>query len=398
MKRNGVFRQHAPAITTERQSTSQPFAGDTADSESEVNSRERVFSTLRHHPTDRIPVDFWASGSMKRKMEIHTGLTHAQFLDAYNVDFRYIEGPAYIGPPLRNRCDIWGVSRRAIDLQLPGGRETYSELQTSPLAEAERVADVEGYAHWPSPDWFDYDDIERQCDEVLHKGRVVVFMGDRLNRAAQLKPAMYLRGMENIFLDMAVRKSMAEAIFARIRSFYTAYLERILEAANGKVDIVLTGDDFGAQNGLLLSVGMWRHFLRPGFADYIEVVKRHGARAMHHTCGSVAPLIPDLVSCGLDILQSIQPEAVDMELANLMDKFGDRLSFHGGVSIQQAMPFGSPEDIRRQVREIAEVARARGGYVFCTAHNIQADTPVANVIALLAAYHDYGQFGPSSAK
>jgi uroporphyrinogen decarboxylase len=120
------------------------------------------------------------------------------------------------------------------------------------------------------------------------------------------------------------------------------------------------------------------------------LIRSHGARVMHHTCGSVAEIIPDMIECGLDVLQSVQPEAANMSLTGLKERFGEALCFHGGISIQRTMPFGSPEDIRREVRNIADVFRSDGGYIFCTAHNIQADTPVENVVTLMEAYLEYG--------
>jgi uroporphyrinogen decarboxylase len=368
-----------------------------------VDSRERTFLALEHRAGDRIPIDFWASPSMKRKLERELGLSYQQFLDRYDVDLRYIDGPEYTGPPLEENRDIWGVKRATIRVDVPGGTEFYSEVAESPLAAMESavgtvVEQIEGYAHWPSPDTFDYTVVEAQCDAIRAQGRVVVFMGDRLNRVAQLKPAMYLRGLENTFIDLALRPEMACAILGRIRAFYLAYLERILEAARGKVDIVLTGDDFGSQKGLLISPLAWRTFIRPGFAEYMDLIKSYSAVAMHHTCGSVVEVIPDMIGCGLDVLQSIQPEAAHMSLPELKARFGHELCFHGGISIQRTMPFGTPDDIRREVRQIASAAQSggdaikpEGGYIFGTAHNIQADTSVENVLALMEAYHAYGR-------
>jgi len=331
---------------------------------------------------------------MWMKLESATGYSRKEFLDAYDVDFRYINGPVYVGPELPEGCDIWGVRRVQVSVAVCDGVETYSELAWSPLGAAETVEDIEHYAHWPSADWFDYSDIERQCDAVLAEDRVVVFMGDRLNRVAQLKPAMYLRGMENILTDLRLHESLAQAIFSRIRSFYKTYLERILQASRGKIDIVLMGDDFGTQNGLLLSPAMWCRYLKQGFREYIEIAKSHGARVMHHTCGAVRELIPQMMECGLDILQSLQPEAAGMNLRDLLRDFGGRLCFHGGISIQQTMPFATPAEIQHEVEQIAEAAKHYGGYIFCTAHNIQADTPVDNVTALMEAYHEFGRLSP----
>ena len=108
----------------------------------------------------------------------------------------------------------------------------------------------------------------------------------------------------------------------------------------GKIDIVLTGDDFGAQNGLLISRDMWRDFLEGGFTGYIDLVHSYGAICMHHTCGAVSELVGDFVHAGLDVLQSLQPEAAGMDFEELYSRYGGRLSFQGGISIQKMMPFG----------------------------------------------------------
>lgn len=328
---------------------------------------------------------------MKRKLQERLSLSFDAFLDRHDVDLRYIDGPAYVGPPLPDGWDIWGVARTEVTVEVDDGRESYQEVTRSPLAEVQSVEQVAAYTHWPSPDWFDYSVIEAQCDRIRGEGRVVVFVGDRLNRVAQLKPAMYLRGLEGLLTDMAAREEIVVAIIARIRAFYRGYLERILHAAGGKIDIVLTGDDFGSQGSLLISPAMWREYLRDGFAEYVDLIHAHGAKAMHHTCGSVAEVIPDLIACRLDVLQSLQPEAANMALEKLLVRFGDRLCFHGGISIQKTMPFGTPADVRREVGRIAELVKPGGGYIFCTAHNIQADTSIENVQALLAAYSEFGR-------
>jgi uroporphyrinogen decarboxylase len=356
-----------------------------------MNSRERTFLALAHEPGDRIPIDFWATPGLIEILERESNLTYAAFLDQYDVDLRYIEGPRYIGPDLAEDEDIWGVRRGSVSAGTDGKSEIYSEVTEPPLIKMDTPEEIDSYGHWPDPDWYDYSVIENQCDVILEDERVVVFMGDRLNRIAQLKPAMYMRGTEAILLDMAMREALAERILANIRSFYLAYTERILEAANGKIDIILTGDDFGAQNGMLVSPDMWRRLLKKGFEEYVSLIKRFDTTTMHHTCGAVREIIPDMIECGLDILQSIQPEANGMALADLKSAYGDRICFQGGISIQKTMPYGTPDDIRRDVAAIADLVGSKGGYIFCTSHNIQADTSIDNVIALMNAYHEFGR-------
>ncbi|NOY80482.1 MAG: hypothetical protein GXP31_05690 [Kiritimatiellaeota bacterium] len=360
-----------------------------------MDSRERTFLTLNHEVPDRIPIDFWASAGTKEKIRSGLHLSYDGFLDEYGVDLRYIAGPGYIGPPLDTAergtsVDIWGVPRKRVALPVDNAVEYYEEVSAAPLSGVVSVDDVERYEHWPSPDWFDYSVIASQCDEVLRRDKVVVFMGDRLNRIAQLKPAMYLCGGEALMIHMATAPAVAHAVFAKIRRFYLEYTTRILEAADGRIDIVVTGDDFGAQTNLLVSPNMWREFLEDGFRRYIDLIKSAGARVMHHTCGAVAPLIPRLIENGLDILQSLQPEAAGMSGEALKRHYGDRLCFQGGVSIQQTMPYGDAEAIRGEVRTLAQTLGRGGGYIFCTAHNIQADTSLENILTLLRAYHEFG--------
>ena len=362
-----------------------------------MDSRERTFMALGLEEPDRVPIDFWMSAGFQRKLESSLGTGASAFLDDHDVDLRYIEGPAYIGPPLEqfpdgSDRDIWGVRRARVVVAAGDGQESYREVVESPLAGVTGVEQVEDYDGWPSADWFDYSDIRLQCEAIRRAGRVAVFVGDRLNRLAQLKPAMYLRGVEAILVDLQLNPALAQAILGRIRRFYCEYAERIFEAAEGKLDIVLTGDDFGTQNGPLLSPGMWVEFLGEGFARYAGLARAYGLRLMHHTCGSVRPLIPLMQERGLEVLQSLQPEAADMDPRCLKAEFGTRLAFHGGISIQRTLPFGSPADVRAEVRDRVEALAGGGGYILCTTHNVQADISVENVQALLAAYAEFGRY------
>ncbi len=358
-----------------------------------MDSRERVFLALNFEEPDRVPVDFWGSEGFYQSLQ--HGLDKAAFLDRHDVDFRYIEGPRYVGPPLAVsaegiRPDIWGVPRQSVRVATQFGEEVYREVTHYPLAGAQTVEEIEAYDHWPSPDWFDYAPIKAQCEAIRSGGRVVVFMGDRLNRIAQLKPAMYLRGMEQIFMDLAEAPEAAQAILRHLRLFYCEYLFRVLEAAHGGIDIVLTGDDFGSQNAPLLSPAMWRQFLGDGFKEYMTIIQTCGARSMHHTCGMVTPLVGEMVARGLQILQSLQPEAMAADYAFLKSAFSRRLAFHGGISIQQTLPRGTPQQVREEVRRRVETLAPGGGYILCTAHNIQTDCPLENVEALLQAYRQEG--------
>ncbi len=363
-----------------------------------MTSRERVSLALAHKEPDRVPIDYWASGEITGRLLKRFGYsTLEQLLNRFDVDFRYIDGPRYIGPEPAVHADgsvedHFGVPRLRVSVGTGENTGAYLEAVNFPLADAKSIEEIRDYPKWPSPDWFDYAPVHRQVAAAQAAGKIVVFMGDRLNRCAQLKPAMYLRGFDQILLDLVHQPEIAEYIFRRLTDFYLEYARRTFEAAGAGLDIFMTGDDFGTQTGLFMSPAMWRRFLRPGFQAFIELGQRYGCKVAHHSCGSIKPIIPDLIECGLDILNPIQPEARDMACPELKRLFGDRLSFHGSLSIQRTLPFGTPEQIRNEVRERFEALGPGGGFIFCTAHNIQTDTPLCNVEALFEAYKDIGRY------
>lgn len=363
-----------------------------------MDSRERVFLALKHQEPDRVPRDFWATTETYTKLCRRLNLPDAAaVLDHFGIDLRYLEGPRYIGPPLLvhpdgSSNDIWGVPRIKQITGSGDSVQSYKSVTRFPLAHVTAPSQLDDYEFWPSPDWFDYSAVCDQAKAVRERGRVVALMGDRLNRFAQLKPAMYLRGIEQALVDLIAAPEIFQAITARLTNFYNEYLTRILESARGMIDIVVTGDDFGQQRGLLCSAAHWETHLRAGFEGYIKIAHAAGVTVMHHTCGAIYRLLPKFIECGLDILQSLQPGVAEMDFKKIKAEFGKRICFQGGIGIQQALPFGTPEQVRAEVRERIEALAPGGGYIISTAHNIQGDTPVENVLALIEAYDEFGGY------
>ena len=145
----------------------------------------------------------------------------------------------------------------------------------------------------------------------------------------------------------------------------------------------------------------WQQFIdwclygwhKDGFRRFIELAHGFGILVMHHTCGSIRPLIPLFIEDGLDILQSLQPRAEGMDLAGIKRDFGSRIGLHGSVDIQQTMPRGTPQEVREEVRARMDAGKEGGGYIICTAHNLQVDVPTRNIVELARAYHDFGSYG-----
>jgi uroporphyrinogen decarboxylase len=361
-----------------------------------MGARERVTAALAHREPDRVPIDFWAVTEISERLRRHYGLPDTDaLLDHLGVDFRVVRGPSYVGLQMMQHDDgsiedLWGVRRREITFGEGERRGAYRELAVSPLAEARTVRDVERYAGWPSPDWWDYSQLAAQCME--HAGQCVVYAGDRLDRTAQLKTAMYLRGVEQILCDLAENPAIVESILEHINAYYLEYNRRVFEAAGQHIDIFMMGDDFGIQAGPMMSTRMWQRYFERGFRAYIDLAHRYSLKVMHHTCGSVHSLIPRFIDAGLDILQSCQPAAAGMDLVDLKREFGQDLAFPGAIDIQDVLPFGTPADVRAAARRTLEAGKPGGGYIVCTAHNIQVDVPLENVVALVEAYQEYGWY------
>ncbi len=190
-------------------------------------------------------------------------------------------------------------------------------------------------------------------------------------------------------MDIARKSPIFRAINQKIADFYSEYLRRICNAAKGEIDLIFTGDDFGTQNGPMLRPQLWRETLKPNFARFIAIAHEHGLPVAHHTCGSIFDFIPDFIESKLDILNPIQPFTDKMDFPTIKKEFGQKLVFHGGVSLQGPLRFGTPAEVEREVKERIEVLGRDGGYIICTAHNIQADTRTENILALFQAYEKF---------
>ncbi len=358
--------------------------------------RGRVLLSLEHKEPDRVPIDFWATRQVKERLMTELKLkTEEDLLRLFGVDFRVIRGPSLVGLDLERYPDgsfkdLWGVVRRPVTFGTGASRGTYNEVEFSPLKEAKTEDDIDGYGGWPSADWWDYSKVEEDCRQ--HEGYCVVFAGDRLDRTAQLKTAMYIRGMREIFKDMKARPEMARSIFAHIVDYFLDYDQRVFEAADGLIDIFMMGDDFGTQTGPMMPTAVWREFFEEGFRRFIRLAHKYSIKVMHHTCGSVRPLIPLFIDSELDILQSLQPRAKGMDLGSIKRDFGRQLSLHGSIDIQQTMPRGTPKDVRREVRDRMSQGKPEGGFIVCTAHNLQVDVPTPNILELVKSYHDFGSY------
>ena len=363
-----------------------------------MTPRERALKAINFEEADRVTIDNWMVPEIKKRCMEYWGCENEEELLAFlGVDVRDNYGPSYVGQEFKEFddgtvADLWGVRRRQVIYGKGTSHEgIFKEVSWSPLEHMTTVEEMEAYEGWPSPDWWDYSKMKEDC-AYWHPQYFVLNKGDRLDRTAQLKPMMYLRGIQQTFIDLAQNPKIVEFIRDRVVNYFVEYNPKVFEAADGEVDMFMMGDDVGGQRGPLLSPEMWRRYFKDGFRTYVDIAHKYGLKVMYHTCGDVYALIPDFIDCGLDMLQSLQTQATNMDIKRLKQEFGKDLSFQGGMDIQQVLPLGTPDDVREMVKYAADNTKPGGGYFFGTAHNIQADTDMQNVVALFEAYHEYGVY------
>jgi uroporphyrinogen decarboxylase len=250
-------------------------------------------------------------------------------------------------------------------------------------ADAKTPAVVRNW-EWASPDDWDMAAVREQCERLNTGVRYHL----RYEVGGIFEWSWALRGFERFLLDLVEKPEVACAIMDRFTDIYIENTLRAIDAAAGLLDMVYTYDDVGIQNGPLMSPRMWRIYILPRHQRLNAAIRaaRYPVKIMYHSCGAVYPFIAAFVDeMGIDVLNPLQPRAAGMDMARIKSEFGDRLSFHGAIDIQHTLPLGTPDEVQSEVRERCAVLGRKGGYICTSAHYIQADTPLANIIALYTA-------------
>ncbi len=349
-------------------------------------SRERVLTAIDLGTPDRVPLDIWATGEVWKKLQAYFGTDdNATIQERLHIDGFAGCAPEYIGPPVPEYEDgtvedFWGMRRKP--MQYDTG--IYMEQYYYPLAYAKTVADLDEY-RWPSPDWFDFSTIRRQCEERRDKA---IFAG-------YTAPFYYfnmLRGLEQSLVDLAADPELSHAIIGGICDFFYGYAERLFEAAGGLIDVSQLTDDFGTQTDLMISEAMFDEYFDAQYRRFARLMQDHRVRIFHHDDGAMWKLIPRMIDIGVNVLNPIQYKCGDLDLAWLKDTYGDRLCFHGGVDNQEIVPFGTVDDVVAETRRCLETLGRGGGYILAPCHNIQAVTPVENIVAMYETAYNEGVY------
>ena len=341
-----------------------------------MTPRERMWAAINHQWTDRLPTDIWATQEVWDRLYKHFGVdSMIAVYDHLEIDGIIGIAPPYIGSKLEPGADYyvneWGMGFRKQAYETG----VYDEQVFYPLAEAETIADLEAYP-WPSPDWYDYAALPELAasypDRVIMCGYAAIFYYHNL-----------LRGLEKSLMDPILKPEFTHYLLKRLEEFFNEYHQRCFEAAQDVIDVTQVTDDYGSQHGLLISPTMFDTFYRSPVQSAIDLAKSYDITVFHHDDGDLRPLLPRLTDMGINILNPIQWRCGNWDLVKLKAEYGDRLCFHGGVDNQQTLPFGTVDDVVKEVRWLKQTLGSDGtGFVIAPCHNIQANTPLENILAL----------------
>jgi uroporphyrinogen decarboxylase len=289
-----------------------------------MTHKERVLTTTRHQEPDRVPLFYRDVPEIEERLTKDLGLRdREELLRYFDIDFRWVE-PRYVGPPLRDDDsgyirDIWGVEYRYV----LAGHGGYWESLAFPLIDVQDAAALDDYP-WPDVRSFDFSVLDTQLEK--YEGYAIMTAPGEASPGV-LGTIQNLLGMERALTDMLLNPDFYHALIKKILEFELPFLERLFAAAGDRIDFFRIGDDFGSQQGLLMSPELWRQFMQPALKAMSAIAKRHGAFYYHHSCGAVSELIPLLIKTGVDVLDPLQVGAKGMMPSSLKTEFGHEICF-----------------------------------------------------------------------
>lgn len=356
-----------------------------------MTSKQRVLATLASQQPDRVPIDYFANAGIDGRLKAHFGLRpddDERLRHQLQVDFRAVWAP-YRGPKLHADipergilCDEWGI-RRTWVAHASGGYWDYCDF---PLQEATE----EMVAAWPlpSPDDFDYSGVKAACDRVRDYGVYTGNAGvpDVINMNGML------RTMEQVLVDLITDDPAGMLLTRRRLDIQFEVMRRTLEAARGGIDFVWLGEDLGTQIGPTLSLELYRRQLRPLHQRFVDLAKSFGLSVMVHSCGSSSWVFEDFIAMGIKAVDTLQPEAKNMEPAYLKSHFGGRLAFHGCISTAGPVAYGTAAETAAYCRHTLDIMMPGGGYCFSPTHMLQDNSPTENVLAMYETAWKYGKY------
>jgi len=365
-----------------------------------MNSRQRFACAMAHRAGDRVPVDLGGttltsmSSPCQASLRAYLGFSGDTIPTNTQVDERILEWAGtdfrsvghLVDLPVRRKggaggsgnVDCWGLRRVRVG--------QYDEIVDPPLRGAS-VADLSDF-DWPEAR-IDEDLLvrwQRQAKTLHDDGRYVVIGEHPVYGILEL--GCWMCGYDEFLARLAGDRDFVRVFFDKVFAIQMPVIEQYYTVLGPYIDLTTSGDDFGMQTGPLISPKMFEELIVPYFSARIARTKELGrCYYWHHSCGSIAKLLDQIIGCGVDILNPIQTSAAEMDPGELKARYADRLVFWGAVDVQDFLPRATPEQVRERVRQLVDTLGAGGGYVTAPAHNMQDDIPPENIVGWIETIH-----------
>lgn len=378
-----------------------------------MTRRERVLMTIAHKEPDRIPLDLGSTistgihykaydellrflGFKGRVPEIgyltsQSAKVDEDILEKFSIDIRGImPGPIFVGDPKEEATGILLEDEWGIKWFKPKVNGNFYDMISHPLSDSS-VEDLVAYNWINVENTARFAGIDEQL-ELYSAGEEAVVCGTTIGNGF-LQTGNWLEGYENFLCDLALHSPKADIILKNIFDIKIRFWDIVLDRWGSKLDVVLELDDLGTQSGLLISPEMYRKMIKPKQIELFGYIKKKAPhiKILFHSCGSIRPIIPDLIQTGIDILNPVQFSAFDMDPVQLKKDFGRDIAFWGGgIDTQKTLSTGSVDEVKDEVKKMIDILAPGGGYIFTPVHNIQAEVPPANVVAMFETALEYG--------
>jgi len=348
-----------------------------------MTHRERVLAALSHRETDRPPFMYRDVPEVRARLKKDLNLkTDDALFEYFDIDFRWV-APEYVGNKIIStddyRKDIWGVEWKYTRFNPDAG---YWNEISHPLIAVDDPKALDDYP-WPVVSDWDFSKVGSRCDQ--YAGYAIMTAPGIASPGLFQSPIQHLTGIARSFTDPFLRPEFFEKLIEKILAFHLPFIDAFFTAANGKIDFFRIGDDFGTQQGLLMDVDTWKNFFQPAFKQMAGMAKKHGAHYYQHSCGAVRDLIPAFIETGVEVLDPLQVSANGMIPAELKECFGQLITFSGGVDEQQLLPFGTPNQVKEETKNLVRTMSKDGGFFLGPTHNFQEDIPTENIVAMYDA-------------
>jgi uroporphyrinogen decarboxylase len=388
-----------------------------------MTPRERLLTALEHREPDRVPLDVGSTqvtgiavrayAGLRRQLGLpdtaptvcdtiqQIALPDDDFVERLGIDVRGLfplnahnAGPG-LGPITNSDAgDYWAYTDEwGITYHLPKQDGLYYTVVRSPFGGASTSPESIAAHSWPAcGDQRRIAGLRATAERYRAQGYAVSLKGVL---AGIFEMSQRLRGTEDFMVDLLADRSSAEALLDKTVQCKLDFWEMALPPLADVVDVVSEADDYGTQLSQLVSPRLFREVMKPRLKAIFDRIHALAPRAklFFHSCGSIREILPDFIEIGVDVINPVHVRAAGMEPVALKRDFGDAVCFWGGgVDTQGVLPYGTPDEVRDDVRRNVEALMPGGGYVFNTIHNIQADVPPANVVAMWEALRQAGQY------